>query len=202
MLGGDQARIRMVYSLLFSLPGTPVLFYGEEIGMAEELSVEGRNAVRTPMQWSDDRNGGFSTADPDKLPAPVVKGEYGPEKVNVAAQLRDPDSLLSFLTLLIRRYRQCPELAWGKFTLLEHDVESVLAHRSDHEGGTVVVLHNLGAEPAEVTVRLDGIDSGDRLVDLLADGSVPVENADATVRVDGHGCRWLRLTRSGENVIP
>jgi trehalose synthase len=202
MLGGDQARIRMVYSLLFSLPGTPVLFYGEEIGMAEELSGEGRNAVRTPMQWSDDRNGGFSTADPDKLPAPVVKGEYGPEKVNVAAQLRDPDSLLSFLTLLIRRYRQCPELAWGKFTLLEHDVESVLAHRSDHEGGTAVVLHNLGAEPAEVTVRLDGIDSGDRLVDLLADGSVPVENADATVRVDGYGCRWLRLTRSGENVIP
>ncbi|MFN3341015.1 MAG: trehalose synthase, partial [Dietzia sp.] len=85
MLGNDPARIRMVYSLLFSLPGTPVLFYGEEIGMGENLAAEGRHAVRTPMQWSDRPNGGFSEADPSELPAPVVGGELSPDHVNVAA---------------------------------------------------------------------------------------------------------------------
>ena len=120
--------------------------------MGEELSMEGRNAVRTPMQWSDDDNAGFSKADPEKLVAPVVRGEFGPAKVNVAAQLRDPDSLLSWMKLLIRRYRQCPELAWGRYEVLSHDAEQVLAHRADQDGGTVVALHNFADEPVEVTL--------------------------------------------------
>ncbi len=95
MLGGDPRRVRMVYSLLFSLPGTPVLFYGEEIGMGENLDVPGRMAVRTPMQWTAAEHGGFSTASADALPAPVVEGGYGPEFVNVEAQRRDPESLLA-----------------------------------------------------------------------------------------------------------
>jgi trehalose synthase len=190
MLDGDAARLRMVYSLLFSLPGTPVLFYGEEIGMAEELSVEGRSAVRTPMQWSAGHNGGFSTADPDRLPAPVVRGGFGPDAVNVADQLDDRESLLSFLTLLIRRYRQCPELAWGQCTILDHDSPAVLAHRADHDGGTVVALHNLAADPADVTLRIDGTG---RLDDLLVRGSTPIEDGTARLRLDGYGTRWLRL---------
>ena len=113
MLDGDPRRLRMAYSLLFSLPGTPVLFYGEEIGMGEELAAEGRNAVRTPMQWTAGRNGGFSDARPSRLPAPVVAGGFGPEHVNVEAQLRDDDSLLAFIGRLIRRYREAPELGWG-----------------------------------------------------------------------------------------
>ena len=108
MLGNDQAQLKMVYSLLFSLPGTPVLFYGEEIGMGENLAVEGRYAVRTPMQWTTDPNGGFSTADPDELATPVVEGEFGPEHVNVAAQRRDPDSLLNWMKLLIRALPRVP----------------------------------------------------------------------------------------------
>ncbi len=84
MLGGDPRRIRMVYSLLFSLPGTPVLFYGEEIGMGEDLAAEGRLAVRTPMQWADGKNGGFSSAEEADLVARPVQGEYGPDAVNAA----------------------------------------------------------------------------------------------------------------------
>jgi glycosidase len=103
MLDGDAERIRMVYSLLFSLPGTPVLFYGEEIGMGENLAAEGRNAVRTPMQWSSGPNGGFSTAPPSRLAAPVVEGGYAPEHVNVEDQRRSSESLLAFVTLLVRR---------------------------------------------------------------------------------------------------
>ena len=95
MLDGDPRRIRMVYSLLFALPGTPVLFYGEEIGMGENLAAEGRLAVRTPMQWSAAKNGGFSTAAPSRLSGPVVTGSFGPEFVNVVDQLNDPESLLT-----------------------------------------------------------------------------------------------------------
>jgi trehalose synthase len=202
MLDGDMDRIRMVYSLLFSLPGTPVLFYGEEIGMGEELSVEGRNAVRTPMQWSDDDNGGFSTADPEKLSAPLTQGEFGPAKVNVASQLRDPRSLLSWMKLLIRRYRQCPELAWGRYEVLSHDAEQVLAHRADQDGGTVIALHNFAAEPADVALRLDDLAPGDRLVDLLTDGSTPVEDGKVTLRLDRYGCRWLRVVKPGVVFVP
>jgi maltose alpha-D-glucosyltransferase/alpha-amylase len=198
MLDGDPARVRMVYSLLLSLPGTPTLFYGEEIGMGENLRVEGRSAVRTPMQWSADATGGFSTADADKLPAPVTTGRYGPAKVNVAGQRRDPDSLLSWMTLLIRRYRQCPELAWGATTVLEHDVPAVLAHRADYDGGTVVALHNLDADPVEVSLRIDGVPPDAHLVDLFTDGNATV-GADCRVRLplDGYGCRWLRVVGAG-----
>ena len=106
--------------------------------MAENLSVPGRSAVRTPLQWSTSRNGGFSTAPPSKLPAPVVAGGYGPEHVNVADQRRQPDSLLAFITLLIRRYRECPELGWGTFDLLEQPHTEVLAHRCTWDDASLV----------------------------------------------------------------
>ena len=119
MLDGDPRRIRMAYSLLFSLPGTPTLYYGEELGMGEDLGAEGRMAVRTPMQWSDGENGGFSTAPPDRLVGQVVDGGYGPQHVNAAAQMRDPDSLWNFLRTLVLTYRACPELGWGELTVLD-----------------------------------------------------------------------------------
>jgi maltose alpha-D-glucosyltransferase/alpha-amylase len=203
MLEGDAARIRLVYSLLFSLPGTPVLFYGEEIGMGEDLNAEGRTSVRTPMQWSSDANGGFSTAEADDLTAQLVTGDFGPGEVNVAAQRRDPDSLLSWMSLLIRRYRQCPELAWGRCTVLDTDAPGVLAHRADHDGGTVVVLHNLDAEPTAVTVRLDGVEPGTHLVDLLSEGSADAGRGGATrVELDGYGGRWLRVVQPGTRFVP
>ena len=90
MLGGDQERMRMVYSLMFSLPGTPVLFYGEEIGMAENPAIEGRYAVRAPMQWSSEPHGGFTEADAAPVRPPVPDGPFGFPRVNVAAQRRDP----------------------------------------------------------------------------------------------------------------
>ena len=91
MLGGDERRIRMLYSLAFSLPGTPVLFYGEEIGMAENLAIEGRYSVRAPMQWSAEPHGGFSDG-PRRAPVPPGRRRrgWGPRAVNVAAQRRDP----------------------------------------------------------------------------------------------------------------
>ena len=198
MLDGDPRRIRMVYSLLFSLPGTPVLFYGEEIGMGEDLDLEGRMAVRTPMQWTSARNGGFSSAPPSRLRRPVVSGGFSPEFVNVADQRHDPDSLLAFMKLLIRRYRESPELGWGKLTVLEQPHASVFAHACVWDDGTMIAVHNLGTEPRTVPLTLEDCDSTHRLVDLLQDGSTPVsDTGQVELALEGYGYRWLRVVSEG-----
>jgi glycosidase len=194
MLDGDPRRVRMVYSLLFSLPGTPVLFYGEEIGMGEDLSAEGRLAVRTPMQWTGGPNGGFSTADADRLPGPVVSGGFAPEFVNVADQRRDEGSLLSFVKLLVRRYRESPELGWGSFRVLEQPHPEVLAHVCEWDDAVMLAVHNLGPEPRTVPLTLAGRDAGTRLEDLLDTQTTPLGDGGAVeLTLDGYGYRWLRV---------
>jgi glycosidase len=129
MLGGDGPRLRMAWSLLLTLPGTPVLFYGDEIAMVEDLSIEGRMAVRTPMEW------------------PAVK-----------EQARDPESLLRWLTRLVHARREAPEIGWGTSTLLENEPAGLLAHRCDCNGSTVVTVHNLSDAPVEASLDVgDGV---------------------------------------------
>ncbi len=198
MLDGDPRRLRMVYSLLFSLPGTPVLFYGEEIGMGEELAAEGRHAVRTTMQWRDAPNGGFSTAPRRRLAAPTVGGAFGPGHVNVEAQRRDPDSLLSFITLLVQRYREAPELGWGALEILDQPHRSVLVHRLTHDDGSTVALHNLSADACTVPLRLADVPLGTRLVDQLVDGQHELDDRGRTeIDLEGYGHRWLRVVAPG-----
>jgi trehalose synthase len=194
MLGGDPRRLRMVYSLMFSLPGTPVLFYGEEIGMGEDLDAEGRNAVRTPMQWTPEPTGGFSTADPEHLPGPVVSGGYGPEHVNVQDQRANPDSLLNFMRLLIARYRSCPELGWGRLEVLEQPHAAVFAHRCTWEDGSLVAVHNLAEEAVTLPLKLRDVGSDCHLQDLLQDGTTPVaDDGSCELQLDAYGYRWLRI---------
>lgn len=189
MLGGDLRWIKMAYSLLFSLPGTPVLFYGEEIGLGENLQAEGRMAVRVPMQWAPE--GGFGRGEPERA---MPDGAFGPERVNVADQKRDPGSLLRWIQLLIERYRECPELAWGSCTVLDADHPAVLAHRCDADGATVVILHNLSDTAREVGLTLDGLD-GCLLTDLLEDGTTRVpDGGRVSLHLGPHGCRWLRAS--------
>lgn len=199
MLGGDPRRIRMVYSLLFSLPGTPVLFYGEEIGMGENADIHDRAAVRTPMQWNSGRNGGFSDTRPSSLVAPMVSGGFGPEHINVSAQRHDPDSLLQFMRLLIDRYRASPEIGWGEFELLEHDHQAVLAHSVTGAEGRLIAVHNFGAESATIELTIDGLDDSMQLVDLLHDGSIhPSAKGEVTIALEGYGYRWLRVLAPGD----
>ena len=170
--------------------------------MGENLAADGRNAVRTPMQWTADANGGFSPAEPDALAAPMVEGALSAEQVNVAAQRWAPDSLLSWIKLLIQRYRECPELSWGECTILKHEAPSVFAHRSDHDGGSVIALHNFGAEPAEVTLAVAGSGVGVRVADLLGGGITEVEeNGTLRYPVGGYGCCWLRVLRPGDRYV-
>jgi trehalose synthase len=205
MLDGDPRRIRMVYSLLFSLPGTPVLFYGEEIGMGENLEIDGRMSVRSPMQWVDAKNGGFSNAPPSRLIRPLPEGASGPIAVNVASQRRDPDSLLNWMERMIRRRRETPEIGWGAWRLLDTGESSVLGHRCDWEGRSLVALHNLGPDPCVARVAL-GPDLPDepRFIDLL-DAAAEVQEPSGRsleVKLDGYGYRWLRFQSKGAHIAP
>lgn len=200
MLDGDPRRIRMVYSLLFSLPGTPVLFYGEEIGMGENLDVGGRMSVRTPMQWNAGRNGGFSTARPSRLRTPLTEGGFGPEHVNVAQQRRDPDSLIAFIRTLIRHYRNAHELGWGAFDVLEQPDPAVLAHRLTWGDKSTIALHNFDAEPRTVHLRLPGHDATPRLADVLTGEEFPLDGETVDIALDGYGYRWLRIASDADEL--
>lgn len=170
--------------------------------MGENLAIEGRGAVRTPMQWTAGPNGGFSTAEPSELTAPVTEGEFGPEHVNVAAQRRDPDSLLNWIKLLVRRYRECPELSWGECTILEHNSPAVFAHRSEHEGGAIVTAHNFGAEATEVTLGVVGSGVGLRAVDLLRDDTTELaENGSLSLQLEPYASRWLRIVGPADRYL-
>jgi trehalose synthase len=195
MLDGDPARIRLVYSLLFSLPGTPVLFYGEEIGMAENLAIPGRMSVRTPMQWHASEDAGFSSAPKRRFVRPVTTGRFGPLAVNVAEARRDNDSLLNWMERLIRRRRETPEIGWGAVTLLDAGDSAVLAHRCDWEHSTFVAVHNFDASPREVAIGLGDVEGIEEVVDLL-DGARGVQRLDGDeleLQLEGYGHRWYRL---------
>jgi trehalose synthase len=200
MLGGDGPRLRMAWSLMLSLPGTPVIFMGDEIGMGENLAIPDRLSVRVPMQWSDARNGGFSSAPAKHLVRPVRGGRFGPKQVNVAAQRRDDDSLLNFLERLIRRRKETPEFGWGTSTLIETAAPQLFAHRCEWQGSRVVAAHNLS--PHKGSAKLDlGVAKGERIaVDDLLEGREHTPNPDGTLDVElgGYGYLWLRVRRQGE----
>ena len=192
MVNEDQDRIRLAYSLAFSLPGTPVLFYGEEIGMRESLEIPGRMSVRSPMQWSSERHRGFTTA--DKPGRPLAPGE-----AEVTAQRRDPDSLLTWMELLIRRRRECPELGWGDVTILDAGDPAVLAHECEWDGSTILAVHSFGAEPREV--RLE-VGEADAVVDLFGTDELEPRGGRVTVELGRYGHRWFRVRRPGQRVAP
>ncbi|PRC48337.1 trehalose synthase, partial [Mycobacterium sp. ITM-2017-0098] len=176
------------------------LFYGEEIGMAENLDVAGRFAVRTPMQWTDGVNGGFSTAAKRRLPRPLPDGLYGPERVNAAGQRHDHRSFWWFIRDLIYTYRQQPEIGWSTAQVLEQPNPAVLAHACREASGWMMIgLHNFGADGCLVPLELADAPAGSQLVDLL-DGrdAFPLDDhGRIELQLGPYGYRWLRLLRPG-----
>ena len=193
MLGGDPDRIALAHSLLFALPGTPVIASGDEIGMGDDLSLPGRNAVRTPLHWSDDPNGGFSSADPDELVRSVIaEGPFSYEHVNVAAQRAEADSLLDRMSRLIGTRKECPSLGWGDHRVLDTGCETVFANRYDWEENTVVTTHNLADE--RTTVTLDLGDPDDPIHRLVGGGEFSrLDDGRVDVELDGYEYCWLRV---------
>jgi maltose alpha-D-glucosyltransferase/alpha-amylase len=195
MLDGDQRRIEMAYSLQFTMPGTPVLRYGDELGMGDDLALTERESVRTPMQWSDTENGGFSGAEPGELLRPVVAdGPFGFHEVNVTDQRRDPESLLSWFERMIHTLRECEEVGLGAHRTIPVCEPAVLAHVAEAPSGAILFLHNLGDQP--VTVELPDPPDGDgEPVEMLDDG--PYDEVDMKrMSLRPYGYRWIRLRRT------
>jgi maltose alpha-D-glucosyltransferase/alpha-amylase len=194
MLGGDERRARMAFSLMFSLPGTPVIWYGDEIGMGDDLSQKERESVRTPMQWSAEEHGGFSRAPKNGVVRPVIeKGEYGYKRRNVLLQRRDPDSMLNRMERLIRMRKECPEFGNGKLTVLSTSDSAILAHCCESDDGTVVAVHNL-SDKARKT-RLDLTDHGAQsVIEVLGDHPYEqLTGATHEIEMEPYGYRWFRV---------
>jgi maltose alpha-D-glucosyltransferase/alpha-amylase len=196
MLQGDQGRLRLAYSLQFTLPGAPVLRYGEELGMGDDLSLPDRDSLRTPMQWSDARHAGFSTTGGELVRPVIADGPFGYPRVNASAQQKDPDSLLRWFEHMVHTLRECPEVGSGTCTPVPVEHPAVLVHRMDAAEGTLLFLHNLGAESLRVDVGEQPGRRGTPL-EVLADRGYEPPRDDLTgIEVAGCGFRWLRLRRT------
>ena len=153
LMDNDRRKIELMNSLLFSLPGTPIIYYGDEIGMGDNIYLGDRNGVRTPMQWTSDRNGGFSRCDPARLYLPVIMDPvYGHQSVNVEAQQRSPSSLLNWMKRLIGVRRSNNAFSRGTLRFIRPTNRTVIAYVRQHENETIVCVANLSrsAQAAEI----------------------------------------------------
>ena len=194
MLAGDRRRLELAYSLMLSLPGMPVFRYGDEIGMGDDLRLPERACARTPMQWSTERQGGF-TKHPKPHTRVISGGAYGFERVNVARQRRDPNSLLHWMERMIRMRKEVPEICWGDFEVLRTSRNDVLALCYHWRNNSVLFRHNFGAEPCTVKFR-SGCNEpvGCRLINLLSDDhSEPGADGRHAVVLEPFGYRWYRV---------
>jgi len=194
MLDGNPKRIKLAFSLLFSLPGIPLLLYGDEIGMGEDLSLPGRRSIRTPMQWDERENAGFSTAPADELVTPVVdSGEFGYDRVNVAAQRANPESLLNWIERLVSTRRETHEIGNGPCEIVEVSESSIFCHRYSGEERSILFAHNLAGRASSVTVFLEN-GGADSVYAILGDPDIDRKD-DRTLEVDLHpyGFAWFEV---------
>jgi maltose alpha-D-glucosyltransferase/alpha-amylase len=198
LLENDRRRSELLHSLLFSLPGTPIVYYGDEIGMGDNIHLGDRNGVRTPMQWSADRNAGFSRTDPTQLYSPVIADPtYGYQSVNVEAQLRTPSSRLHWMRRLIAARKRSRVFGRGTLRFLPAANTRVLAHLRQYQGETVLAVHNLApsAEPVELDLREF---RGALPVEMLGEARFPaVGDRPYFLSLGPYGYYWFRLYRPG-----
>jgi maltose alpha-D-glucosyltransferase / alpha-amylase len=198
MLGGDDRRIKMAFSLMLSLPGTPVIWYGDELGMGDNMALPERDPVRVPMQWHPRANGGFSAAEPAQwVRPPIPDGPFTHRFVNAETQRKDPTSLFATVQRLIRLRRACREIGWSPSEVVEVGEPSVVALKSEWRGGAVLTLHNLADRPLT-------IDLGSAVGRGRAGRNLLHQEADLHCDADGqcllrlapYGFEWLRLEDS------
>jgi maltose alpha-D-glucosyltransferase/alpha-amylase len=194
MLDGDRRRLELAYSLMFTLPGTAVLRYGDELGMGDDLALPERQCARTPMQWSNEPNAGFTKSRKPVLPV-LRAGPFGYEQVNAARQRRDPNSMLNWMERIIRMRKELPEIGWGDFAVVATRDAAVLAIRYDWRNNSVLFVHNLAATPREVSFSVGiAVESGRLLVNLLAeDHSQAQAGAKHRLMLEAYAYRWYRV---------
>lgn len=195
LLERDRRRIELINSLLLSMPGTPVVYYGDEIGMGDNIHLGDRDGVRTPMQWSSDRNGGFSRADPEQLVLPPVMGSlYGYDAVNVESQSRDPHSLLNWMRKMLTIRRNKRSFGRGKIRFLRPSNRKILAYLREFDGeAPVLCVTNLSHAPQAVELQLPEF-AGHVPVELTGDSAFPpVGQLPYLLTLQPYGFYWFQL---------
>jgi maltose alpha-D-glucosyltransferase / alpha-amylase len=194
MLQGDRRHIELAYSLMMTLPGTPVIRYGDEIGMGDDLSLPERSCARTPMQWSSEPHGGFTKSAKPLLPV-ISRGPYGYEQVNVAQQRRDPNSMVNWTERIIRMRKEVPEIGWGSFKVLPSGTQEVLVLRYDWRNNAVVIIHNFAPEPLEIRIAIKSGTTVEReLINLLSESHSSADDSGRHhIVLEPYGYRWYRV---------
>ncbi|MDF1515296.1 MAG: alpha-amylase family glycosyl hydrolase, partial [Anaerolineae bacterium] len=193
LLGNDLRRIKVANSILLSFIGSPFLYYGDEIGMGDNIWLEDRDGVRTPMQWDDSPNAGFSTAPADKITDPVIDDvDYGYKKVNVKAQLLDHDSLLNWTRQILSIRKQHPEFGRGRLCMLQPENPAILAYIREYRNHSVLVVNNLASSPQ--AVKLISPELADvSLVDLFTEETRLSADAAWLLQLDPYAYRWFAV---------
>ena len=194
LLENDRARIELMNGLLLSMPGTPVLYYGDEIGMGDNIFLGDRDGVRTPMQWTSDRNGGFSRVDPQRLYLPPIQDPiYGFEAVNVEAQAREPSSLMNWTRRLLAVRSESQAFGRGRFIMLHPGNRKVLAYVREHEDEVILCVFNVSRSAQPVELALDAY-RGRVPVEMLGRNAFPpVGDRPYVLTLPAHGFFWFRL---------
>jgi maltose alpha-D-glucosyltransferase/alpha-amylase len=194
LMENDPERIKLMKSLLLSMPGSPVMYYGDEIGMGDNIYLGDRNGVRTPMQWSPDRNAGFSRADPQRLYLPpIMDPVYGFEAVNVEAQARDPASLLNWMKRMLATRRQSQAFGRGKLEFLRPGNRKILSYLREYKDEAILCVANLArtAQPVELDLKRF---KGRVPVEMLGRTSFPpIGDLPYLLTLPAHGFYWFRL---------
>ncbi|MEO7909668.1 MAG: maltose alpha-D-glucosyltransferase [Roseiflexaceae bacterium] len=194
LVDNGRRRIELLNSLLFTLPGSPIIYYGDEIGMGDNIYLGDRNGVRTPMQWSGDRNAGFSKADAAQLYSPVIMDPvYGYQATNVEAQLRNPSSLLNWMKRLIKLRKQYPVFGRGAIEFCHPNNLRVLVYIRKGEGQTVLVVNNLSRFVQPVELDLSQY-NGWTPVEIIGETTFPqIGELPYFLTLGPHGFYWFRL---------
>jgi maltose alpha-D-glucosyltransferase/alpha-amylase len=194
LMENDRDRIKLMHSLLLSMPGTPVLYYGDEIGMGDNIFLGDRDGVRTPMQWTSDRNGGFSRADPQRMYLPPIQDPiYGFEAINVEAQARDPSSLLNWTRRLLAVRSSTKAFGRGSFRLLHPGNRKVLAYLREYDRDVILCVANVGRSAQPVELDLAAY-KGRVPVELMGRTTFPpVGELPYLLTMPAHGFYWFKL---------
>jgi maltose alpha-D-glucosyltransferase/alpha-amylase len=190
LLDNDRRRIELLYSLLFTLPGSPIIYYGDELGMGDNIWLHDRNGVRTPMQWHDGPNAGFSAADPETLYAPIIDSpDYAPEMINTASQMNDPSSLYHFTKRIIQLRKKYPVLSQSDFSWAKLAQENLAI--AAFWRGQLLAVHNLSSKNKAVEIDLSaGLSEKPEVVFGAIETLKPQQNK-FSFTLPAYGYAWL-----------
>jgi maltose alpha-D-glucosyltransferase/alpha-amylase len=197
LLDNDRRKLELAFSLLFTLAGSPVIYYGDEIGMGDDIWLADRNGVRTPMQWENTHNAGFSAADPERLYSPVISDPvFNPENVNVADQISEPDSLFSTIKEMIAVRKSYPSFGWGEYKWAIETSEiksnSLAAFYRFYGDEKLLILHNLSEVRQPVDIPLPS--SGNKIEDLFDQSLVTKVNQGIfSLELGPYEYRWFQI---------